>query len=387
MHISFKRSYFCTKSTGMLSILQYQFLGNTLECYGSVSAIIIAVFIFRTYLSKLINLIIYRLFRRITVENRIQDFQRLVLRPMEWLLMFIVIVAALEALRFPAEWNKTIFDVSIEKIINIIKWTILLVAFTKVLLRIVDFIGAILLERAALTESKSDDQLVPFVKDSIKVVIYVLFLLILLGVVLDFNITSLLAGLGIGGLAIAFAAQESIKDLFGSVTIFLDKPFMVGDTVKVGDVEGNVEKVGFRSTRIRTYDQSFVTMPNKKMIENAVDNLTKRRLRRVRMIIGLSFSTSAAQLRKIISDIQTLLQKRNLDENMVVALEGFGESSINLLVIYYTPFDPVENFFQLRSDINFEIMDVVAANGASFAFPVREIKMETPISNTAIKQE
>ena len=161
----------------------------------------------------------------------------------------------------------------------------------------------------------------------------------------------------------------------------------VGDTVKVGDVEGNVEKVGFRSTRIRTYDQSFVTMPNKKMIENAVDNLTKRRLRRVRMIIGLSFSTSAAQLRKIISDIQTLLQKRNLDENMVVALEGFGESSINLLVIYYTPFDPVENFFQLRSDINFEIMDVVAANGASFAFPVREIKMETPISNTAIKQE
>jgi MscS family membrane protein len=371
----------------MLSILQYQLLGNTLECYAWVTAIIIAVFIFRTYVSKLINLILYRLFRRITVENRIQDFQRLVLRPMEWLLMFIVIVAALEALHFPAEWNKTIFDVSIEKIINSIKWTILLFAFTKVLLRIVDFIGAILLERAALTESKSDDQLVPFVKDSIKVVIYVLFLLILLGVVLDFNITSLLAGLGIGGLAIAFAAQESIKDLFGSVTIFLDKPFMVGDTVKVGDVEGNVEKVGFRSTRIRTYDQSFVTMPNKKMIENAVDNLTKRRLRRVRMIIGLSFSTSATQLHKIISDIQALLQKRNLDENMVVALEGFGESSINLLVIYYTPFDPVENFFQLRSDINFEIMDVVAANGASFAFPVREIKMETPVSSPSMKHE
>jgi MscS family membrane protein len=359
----------------MNSVLHYEILGNTLERYAWAFAVIIAVFFLRTPISKLLNLIIYRLFRRFTVANRIQDFQRLVLKPMEWLLLFLAVVAALEVLKFPAQWRINIFNTNLQLILEALKWIVVLIALTRVLLRMVDFAGAIMFEKAATTESRMDDHFVPFFKDSIKVIIYIIALLILLGGILNLNITSLLAGLGIGGLAVAFAAQESIKDLFGSITIFLDKPFMVGDVVKIGEVEGNVERVGFRSTRIRTNDQSFLTMPNKKMIEHAVDNLTNRQLRRVRMTLGLSFLTTSAQLRQIIADVEELLRKRNLSQNMVVALEGFGESSINVLVIYYTPIIPVEDFFRLRGDINFEIMDIIARNDASFASPVREIRI------------
>ena len=357
--------------------LQFKILDNTIESYIWFLAIVLAAFILRRYLSKLINLILYRLFRFFSKQDEEIKFQSAILRPMEWLIMFLIIAGVLESLNYPVAWHVNVFDQDLQEVIDKVKWMIILFAFARVLLGMVDFVAAIMMQRASATESKTDDQLVPFVKDGLRIIIYIFFLLILLGAVFDFNITSLLAGLGIGGLAVAFAAQESIKDLFGSFTIFFDKPFTVGDVVKVGDVEGTVEKVGFRSTRIRSYDQTFVTMPNKKMMENHVDNLTQRQLRRVRMTIGITYRTPSEQIKKIMEEIRTAIVRRQFDRDMVVALEGFGESSLNLLVIYYTPYVPAEQFFSIRSEMNFEIMEIIYRNGSSFAFPVREIVSES----------
>ena len=117
------------------------------------------------------------------------------------------------------------------------------------------------------------------------------------------NIIALTTGLGIGGIALAMASKESLENLLGSFTIFLDQPFTVGDTVTVGSITGTVEKVGFRSTRIRTFDKSIVTVPNKKMIDAELDNLGMRPVRRVKFNIGLTYETSIEQMKLIVADI------------------------------------------------------------------------------------
>ena len=125
--------------------------------------------------------------------------------------------------------------------------------------RSIDFVGYKLKNKALETESKVDDQLIPFAIDIAKVLTIVLGVVMILGNVFDVNVTALVTGLGIGGVAFALASKESLENLLGSFTIFFDKPFTVGDTVNLGGVTGTVEKVGFRSTRIRTFDKSVVT--------------------------------------------------------------------------------------------------------------------------------
>src|SRR6185369_10292037 len=124
------------------------------------------------------------------------------------------------------------------------------------------------------------DQLVPFLREAIKIIIGVFSFFFILGAVFHINIASLIAGLGIGGLAFALAAKETLENLLGSFTIFLDKPFVVGDVVKVGSAEGTIENIGFRSTRIRTLEKTLLTVPNKKMVDAELDNLTERVVRR-----------------------------------------------------------------------------------------------------------
>ena len=128
-------------------------------------------------------------------------------------------------------------------------------------------IGLILKKKAEATENKMDDQLIPFAIEIGKILAVIFAIFIILGNIFGVNITALATGLGIGGVALAMASKESLENLLGSFTIFFDRPFTVGDMVTVGSVTGVVEKVGFRSTRIRTFDKSIVTVPNKKMID------------------------------------------------------------------------------------------------------------------------
>ena len=142
--------------------------------------------------------------------------------------------------------------------------------------RLITFFGILLQKRNEESENKMDDQLVPFAIEIIKFFSYIFLIFIILGEVFNVNATGLITGLGIGGIALAMASKESLENLLGSFTIFLDKPFTVGDVVTVGNVTGPIEKVGFRSTRIKTFDRSIVTVPNKKMIDAELDNLGLR---------------------------------------------------------------------------------------------------------------
>ena len=135
---------------------------------------------------------------------------------------------------------------------------VLIFAVYKILVKVIDYIGLILKDRAAQTENKMDDQLIPFAIEIGRILVVIFALFFVLGNVFGINITALATGLGIGGIAIAMASKESLENLLGSFTIFFDRPFTVGDVVKVGNVTGLVEKVGFRSTRLKTFDKSVV---------------------------------------------------------------------------------------------------------------------------------
>jgi MscS family membrane protein len=194
---------------------------------------------------------------------------------------------------------------------------------------------------------------------------------------LGVNVIALTTGLGIGGLALAMASKESLENLLGSFTIFLDQPFLVGDTVTVGTVTGTVEKVGFRSTRIRTYDKSIVTLPNKLMIDAELDNLGMRPVRRVKFDVGLTYETSIEQIKNIVDDIQKMVDahpKTNQDGK--VRFQEFGSSSLDIMIIYFVDSPSWDDLIDVKEDINYKIMEIVKKHNSDFAFPSTTVYLQ-----------
>jgi MscS family membrane protein len=250
----------------------------------------------------------------------------------------------------------------------------MLLSFTWIVLRFADSIGLILMQKASKTESKQDDQIISFVIDISKIFIAIFALFFILGAIFNLNVASLVAGLGIGGLAIALAAKESLENLFGSFTIFFDKPFVVGDLVKVGNLEGVVEKVGFRSTRIRTLEKTYVTIPNKKMVDAELDNLSLRTFRRVKFTFSLIYNTPPDKLNAIIEDVQKLIDTHpNTNDEGRARLFELAKSGIDIRVIYFITTADWNLYVDLRQEINFKIMEIVKKHGSEFAYPTSTV--------------
>jgi MscS family membrane protein len=247
----------------------------------------------------------------------------------------------------------------------------------------VDFISLLLLERAKKTVSMSDDQLIRFVKEAVKVFIAAIGFLILLGIAFRLNVVSLITGLGIGGLAIALAAKETLENLLGSFTIFLDKPFITGDTVRVGNVEGRVESVGFRSTRIRAVDKMMVTVPNKKMVDAELINDTDREVRRSALSIVLSYDTTEDQLKNILSEIKQVIKEHPLIEKNTesIRFKTLIAGGLEVAVIYIVLTADVNEFMEVQEEINFQIIKIIKGNGAVFSIP-ENYKQDQQVKNS-----
>jgi MscS family membrane protein len=251
---------------------------------------------------------------------------------------------------------------------------LLIFGITWTFLRIIDFVALVFSYRGSLTTSKTDDQLIPFVKELVKIVTYIIAVFVMLGLVFKINVLTLIAGLGIGGIAVALAAKDSLENLFGSFTIFIDKPFVVGDLVKIDGIEGNIEKVGFRSTQIRSVNMSIITLPNKKMIDGALENLTLRNFRRIKFSIGLSYETPAPIVKKIVEEINDLLKTNtNYNADSIAIFEEFGEFSMNVKVVYFEEMIDYNEHLLNKEKINFAIAEIVSKNGASFTYPTHTV--------------
>ena len=348
--------------------LNYEILGNTIEDYFLFALIFCLGLILKKIISKNISKLLFDFMFKVNTLNG-NDFYKTVKKPLELIIIFLFFFLGTKIIDSKVIINElSIISFSFFSKLLYFLFAILIVWL---LLKITDFFNLILIKKAEKTKSKLDDQLIPFLTSIIKILIIIFGVFVISSNIFNINITALAAGLGVGGIAIAMAAKESLENLFGSFVIFLDRPFIVGDIVTVGAVTGVIESVGFRSTRIRTFDKSLVTVPNKKMVDAEVDNLGMRTSRRAKFYVGLTYETTKSQIKKITKDIKAIIDlHENTDKNFGrVKFVKFGSSSLDILVIFYVKGTDWDKYLNTTEEINFKIMDIVKKHKSDFAFP------------------
>lgn len=356
--------------------LHQSFLGNTWASYCLTIGILLLGFALKKVLSESISRLIFKLVKNDSEQVPWSEFVRLLRPPFEFLIILIIIQLAFQGLRVPESWGwAPVGEFGVRLILYKIYYTATIGGISWLGVRFIKFIGLVFKEKAAKTESKLDDQLVPFFRD-----LSILFFVITMGFialsrVFAVDVLTLVTSLGIGGLAIALAARETLENLFASFALMLDRPFTVGDSINVDGTEGTIEKVGFRSTRLRTFDGSMVTVPNRLLTSQSLDNLSERRLRRARFFIRLAYNTPGEKVIDVVKAIQTYIDNHpeTNKEPGVVRFDSFAESSLDILVIFFveTPFP--REFARVKEEVNVMILKITESNGVKFAFPSREL--------------
>jgi len=266
-----------------------------------------------------------------------------------------------------------VYKYSTKQIIHTIGTIVLIIAFIWLLLRMIDFIALILEKKADLTLSQADNQLIIFFKDFFKVVIGVIGLLLILKA-LGYNISSLITGLSIATAAIALALRESLENLIASFIIFFDQPFSVGDLVQVQQITGTVEKIGLRSTRIRTDQKTYVSVPNKQMVDSILDNLSLRTQRKAEIRLEIGLDASVDTLNKFIEAVKTKLNHTQIEDSTVF-LTDIKANAFLLSVDFFTAPIAFNEFQKLKQQKNLEILKLMEEMKIELAGASSDIKI------------
>ncbi len=263
-----------------------------------------------------------------------------------------------------AEWSDKIFKVAVTLIIA---WG---------LFRLLDAISIIATEMASRTDTTFDDHLVPLLRKTAKVLVGIMAF-VLAAQNLGYSVSGILAGLGLGGLAFALAAKDTIANLFGGVTILIDRPFRVGDWITFDGSDGVVEEIGLRSTRIRTFAKTLTSVPNQTLANSTVENHSLMPKRRIKMTVGVTYDASADQMRALVDGIKAMLEaKQGIDKEFImIKFTNMGATSLDVFVYCFTATTDWVEHLQLRQEVNLEIMDIVAGMGLSIAFPTQTVHL------------
>jgi MscS family membrane protein len=237
------------------------------------------------------------------------------------------------------------------------------------------------LHAAAKSRGKAVAAFMPWIKKTV-IAMLLIFGVLIAAQSLGANVKAFLAGLGIGGLAFALAAQDTLANVFGSVVVAVDQPFRIGDFVQIGAHMGSVEDIGLRSTRIRTPERTLITIPNRTVANEAINNHTRMPQRRVLQTIGVTYGSRREQIDGLVADIRSLLTNHPAvhKQTILVHFLNFGASSLDIQIIYYAADPDGIKTMDLRQEINLELMRLVEARGLSFAFPTKTIEFAGSIA-------
>ena len=222
---------------------------------------------------------------------------------------------------------------------------------------------------------------IKFVTNIIKILVVALAVVMIISE-LGYNINGLITGLGVGGLAVSLAAQDLVKNLISGFIIVFDKPFKVGDYIQTNDIEGTVLEVRMRSTKIRKLDDSVVTMPNTKLTDESVINISRMDKRLIDCELGLTYSTSNAVMQKCLEDIRAFLVNDDeiINKPIRVEFKKFDDSALVINVFCYTTVTDIHKYHAVLSRVNMKFKDIIEENGAEFAFPSRSIYLEKNVT-------
>ncbi len=335
-----------------LDVLLWQWIGLLLLVLAAFAAAPLLVWI----LNRVVRPIAAR--TSTTLDERLLDAA---LRPARGLAAALLFGAGAGALRL---------SVGAYAVVGAVVKIVVILSFTWLLFRWADVLGERIRERLEEHGRRGAISVVPLGRRTLKVVLLGLAVLAALQN-MGFHVTGILAGLGIGGLAVALAAQKSLENLFGGITLVLDQPLRVGDFGKFGDRVGTVEDIGLRSSRIRTLDRTIVTIPNAEFSQMQLENYTRRDRIWLHTTLGLRYETTPDQLRHVLAGLRrVLLSHPRIDpEPQRVRFVGFGAYSLDLEVFAYVPTRDFNEFLEVKEDLFLRFMDVVAESGTGFAFP------------------
>ena len=357
------------KELEVLQFLQTPLLGISLKDFILAFVFILLGF----FLRKIVTIFFKKLIE--TAQKSRFRFDHLLLdsiaKPIGWVPPVVAIYLASLLLQLPSE------PIDVQRFAAGLfrgSW-ILLGIWTA--LRVFEVICDLWMDLAAATETKLDNQLIPIFRKGGRA------FLILLGIVLfvqnmGYSVGSLIAGLGLGGAAIALASRDTLANLFGSLVIFFDRPFQMGDWIQVDQIEGTVEDVGLRTIRIRTFANSLITVPNSFFTTSIINNFSRMERRRIKFNLGLTYETSAAQMKAIVAEIrQLILDNEDLHHDFfLVHFTGFQAYSLEILVYCFTVTTSWQEYMEIQEALLLEIMQKVEALGLEFAFPTQTLHLQ-----------
>ena len=265
------------------------------------------------------------------------------------------------------------------KSVNLVLASMAIFNFFWIVWAIIDALQGVVYKATAKLSKDISMELSKFILRVIKIVVWIIgasSILTLWGI----DVTALIASLGIGGLAFALAAKDTAANLFGSIAILIDKSIKIGDWIKVDNVEGIVEDIGMRTTKIRTFYKSLVAIPNSIVANSHIENFSRRDVRRIKISIGVTYSTSVEQIKNIIKDIKSMLQNHPgiaKEQTMLVNFDNFGDSAQEIFIYTFTNTANWQEYLDIKEDVFYKIKNIVAKHGSDFAFPSQSIYVES----------
>lgn len=346
----------------MQEFLSRTYYDNTVMDWGLALVIALGAIV----VGKILYWIFGSVFRRFTAKTQTK-FDDIILDMIEEPIVVVVTVAGiwygLKRLVLPDVVDTFIGNVTQVLIVLSIAWLIA---------RLFDSLfKQYLAPLAAKTESDLDDQLLPIVRKGTKMVVWALGIIVALNNA-GYDVGAVLAGLGIGGLALAMAAKDTVSNIFGGFTIFTDRPFTLNDRVKIAGFDGTIKEIGIRSTRLQTLAGTMVTIPNSTFSDSPVENVSLEPSRKVVTNLGLTYDTTPEGMEKGIELLRTIgAEHEALDKKVVVSFNAFGDFAMNLLFIYYIL--PGNDILETQTEINLRVLRDFTAEGLDFAFPTQTI--------------
>jgi len=343
-------------------------LSNSIRSYLFVAAILLITLLIKRLVSRFFASMIYTWVDKKNHSDLRKNHVHRLIVPIEQFLLFLVAIIAVYELKFPEAWDLKLFKLSLQQFLDSGIKFMFIILLIRVSLRTLEFISIILENKARLTKDLSDDQLVLFFRDFFKVIIYIIGVLLVLRYVFNESIGNLVTSLSIVGAAVALSTRESLENIIASFIIFFDKPFTVGDLVKVSGFTGTIEKIGLRSTRIRTQDKTYISVPNKQMVDSIVDNISLRSERKIDMDLQLSVATSAQALADFAHHMRTILKAENELNSFQVFIAESGKQYHALQVECLVTMEMDMDAFQmLRERLNIAAIEYANTHQIQFS--------------------
>lgn len=343
--------------------LRGEVIGIPLWQYLASAIYVVLAFVAARLVNYLVTVQLRKLFTRMKWSFG-EVIVKLLHGPVRMLVLVILLQMGLRLFQWPPwleGWLSKAFKV------------LLACSVTFMALKLVDLVGTFWRERAAAKADKTfNDLLIPLISKTLKGFIIIMAVLVTLDN-LNFNIRTLLAGVSISGLALGLAAQDTIGNLFGAAAVFVDKPFKIGDRIQTNGIDGTVEEIGLRSTRVRNLDGHLITVPNKTMGNSTITNVSRRPNIKTVMNIGITYDTPAARVQEAVKTLNEVYKSHAMTHDLIVGFNNFADSSLNILVVHWWKGLDFKEYLAGLEGMNIEVKRRFDEAGINFAFPSRTV--------------